>query len=86
MSACVTGKKMYDSKEIAEDVLIEAWTRYDYAPGNGPVAVYQCRDCGRFHLTSSGEMNPRLAQLLSDGTIRLQKEASHWQDKWKKKR
>lgn len=85
MGGCVTGKKMYDSKEIAEDVLIEAWSRYDYAPGRGPVAVYQCIDCGRFHLTSSGEMNPKLAQHLSEGKIQLQKEANHWIEKLRKK-
>ena len=76
---------MYDSKEIAEDVLIDAWSRYDYATGRGPVAVYQCENCGRFHLTSSGEMNPKLAEFIKDGRIRLQKEANHWLDKLKRK-
>jgi hypothetical protein len=85
MSGCVTGKKMYDSMEIAEEVLIEAWSRYDYGSGRGPVAVYRCDDCGRYHLTSSGEMNPKLAEYLRNGKIQLQKEANHWLNKLKRK-
>lgn len=76
---------MYLTREIAEDVLIEAWSRYEYSPGNGPVAVYQCNDCGEFHLTSSGEMNPKLEQYLKEGKIKLQKEANHWLNKIRKR-
>ncbi len=85
MAGCVTGKKVYPSKEIAEDALIEAWTRYEYGRGNGPVAVYQCEDCGQYHLTSIGEMNSRLKKSLEDGTIKLQKEANRWTDKFNKR-
>jgi hypothetical protein len=85
MAGCVTRKKMYPSPEIAEEVLIQAWSTYEYAPGSGPVAVYQCEDCGQYHLTSSGEMNPRLAQYIKEGKIKLQKEANQWLNKIKKK-
>ncbi len=85
MAGCVTKKKMYPSLEIAEDALIEAWTRYEYANGNGPVAVYQCNDCGQFHLTSIGEMNPRLRKSLDEGEIKLRKEANSWIDKFNKR-
>lgn len=85
MKGCITGKKIYESQEVAENVLIEAWSRYDYAPGRGPLAVYRCDDCGRFHLTSSGEMNPKLAQHLKEGKLQLQKEANYWLEKLKKK-
>jgi hypothetical protein len=83
MAGCVTGKKMYPSKENAEQVLIDAWIRNDYPSGRGPVAVYRCNDCGQFHLTSSGVMNPALEQFIREGKLKLQKEANYWKDKLK---
>lgn len=85
MDHCISGKRMYSSQEVAEDVLIEAWTRFDYSPGKGPVAVYQCEDCGHFHLTSKGTMNQRLLQALEEGRIQRQKEADRWMDKLRRK-
>jgi hypothetical protein len=85
MKTCVTHKKIYLTQEIAEDVLIELWTKFDYTPRNGPVAVYLCEDCGYYHLTSQGEMNRRLAEALSEGKIQRQKEADRWLDKIKKR-
>jgi hypothetical protein len=85
MAVCVTHKKCFPTRELAEDVLIEAQTNYDYAAGHGPIAVYQCEDCGYFHLTSRGPMSERLAQYLANGTIRRQKEANQWLDKLKRK-
>jgi hypothetical protein len=85
MERCVSGKRMYPSQEIAEDVLIESWIRFEYAEGSGPVAVYQCDDCGRFHLTSQGPMNEKLAEALSKGIIRRQREARNWADKFKRR-
>jgi hypothetical protein len=85
MDRCISGKRIYSSKEVAEDVLVEAWTRFDYSAGNGPVAVYQCEDCGYFHLTSKGPMNERLSRALTDGKIRRQKEADKWLDRLKRR-
>ena len=66
---------------MAEDALIEARTRFVH---NSAVAVYQCEDCGQWHLTSQGEMNPRLKKLLEDGTIRKDREAFNWEIKLKR--
>ena len=85
MIKCSSNKKVYTSQEIAEDVLIETWTRYTYAPGSGPVAVYICNDCGYYHLTSRGPTNAKLASYLAEGKIKKQKEANDWLDKLKKK-
>lgn len=85
MDGCVSGKRMYSSQEVAEDVLIEAWTRFDYTSGNGPVTVYQCEECGQYHLTSKGSMNNKLAQALADGKIQRQKEADRWMDRIRRK-
>jgi hypothetical protein len=85
MDRCVSGKRMYASQQVAEDVLVEAWTRFEYTANNGPVAVYQCDDCGQFHLTSKGPMNERLARALADGNIQRQKEADRWLNKLKRR-
>jgi hypothetical protein len=85
MVNCITKKKSYRSREIAEDALIEAWISFDYQRGNGPVAVYQCEDCGEFHLTSTGPMNERLTKAIDSGLIKRQKEANQWTSKFKKR-
>lgn len=85
MAGCVTRKKSYPSQEIAEEVLIQAWSTYEYARGQGPIAVYKCEDCGQFHLTSTGEMNKKLGLYLESGKIQLQKEANRWMGKFKKR-
>jgi hypothetical protein len=85
MSGCVSGKRMYSSREVAEDALTETHARFDFAPGSGPVAVYQCEDCGRYHLTSRGPINDKLSQAVSEGKIQRQKEADRWLDKLKKR-
>lgn len=85
MIKCVSHKKTYPSLEIAEDALIEAHTHFEYGRSGGPVAVYQCEDCGLFHLTSKGVMNPRLARLITEGKIGREKVANQWLNKLKRK-
>jgi hypothetical protein len=85
MGGCISGKRVYPTQLVAEDVLIEAWTKFEYTANNGPVAVYQCEDCGQFHLTSRGPMNERLAKALADGKIQRLKEADRWLNKLKRK-
>ena len=84
MKPCVTAKKMYPSQEIAEDALIEARTQFEYKENQGPIGVYQCEDCGYYHLTSKGKMNDKLAAQLKNGKIKLQKEANRWTEKFRK--
>lgn len=84
MKTCPSHKKIYPSIEVAEEALIEAHTRFEYAKNTGPISVYQCDDCGEFHFTSQGPMNEKLASYLTSGKIKLQKEANKWADKWKK--
>jgi hypothetical protein len=83
MAACVTGKKMYLTQEMAEQTLIQAWVKNDFPMGKGPVAVYRCADCGQYHLTSSGQMNSALEQFVKDGKLKLQREADYWKKKLK---
>jgi len=48
-------------------------------------ATYLCESCGHYHLTSQGALNQKLAQLMKDGKIQLQKEANLWLSKIKKR-
>ncbi len=71
------------SYELAVDALIEAWTRFDYTHTTGPIAVYQCEDCGNYHLTSQGKINETLQKHITSGKIQRQKEADRWIEKLK---
>lgn len=82
---CVSTKKIYFSRDLAEDALIEARIQFDYGAGRGPIAVYQCEDCGYFHLTSKGTQSEKLTKHLASGAIDKQKEANKWLDKLKHK-
>lgn len=85
MKTCITGKKTFPSVAVAEDVLIETHTRFEFADHHGPVAVYKCDDCGYYHLTSQGPMNEKLKKGLADGSIGRQREANRWTDKFRKR-
>jgi hypothetical protein len=85
MIKCLSHKKVYLTVEIAEEALIGARTRFEYGNQSGPVGVYQCEDCGYYHLTSKGPINPRLAECQSNGRLKLEKEAQQWMDKIKQR-
>lgn len=82
---CPSGKRSYMTLQIAEDALIELWSKNDYRSG-GPVNAYKCDDCGSYHMTSQGNMNSRLSLYLSDKKSGIDKEANKWLDKLKHKR
>jgi hypothetical protein len=86
MIKCVTGKKTYQTAELAEEALIGAHTRFEYKGGQGPIAVYNCLDCGLYHLTSRGPMNATLQKQLGTGEIDRQKQADDWLNKLRHKR
>jgi hypothetical protein len=82
---CPTGKKIYPTENLAVEALIGAHTAYNYPSGQGPIAVYQCEECGNYHLTSRGPMNAHLAELIAKGDIKKQKTADEWEEKIKRK-
>lgn len=84
MINCISNKKVYPSQELAEEALIQAHIHFEFAKGNGPVAVYKCEDCGYYHLTSKGVMSAKLLNELNSGKISLHKEANRWLDKFKR--
>ncbi|HTE28793.1 MAG TPA: hypothetical protein VK666_00355 [Chryseolinea sp.] len=72
---------MFSTRQQAIDALVEARVKYTYRQGNGPISVYQCEECGTFHLTSQGTVDETLRKQITDGKIALQKEANHWLNK-----
>lgn len=70
---------------MAEDVLIELWSKNEYPSGQGAIAVYKCEDCGCYHLTSRPPMNTRLAEFLAGNKLKHHREANRWMEKLKKK-
>jgi len=83
MQKCVSGKVSYPSEALAVEALLDAWVRNRYADGRGPVNVYLCIECGRFHFTSKGTINSRLEQAMKDGSLRKQQQARSWEDRWR---
>ena len=86
ISKCVSGKRIFQSEHLAEDALIELWIQNEYVPGRAPIAIYKCEDCGLFHLTSTGEMNPKLHDFIKSPEYKLKKEGQKWLDKFRNKR
>lgn len=85
MTRCVTNKQCYDSREIAEEALIQNRARYNHRPNAGPINVYLCDSCGCYHFTSKGELGDILKSDENRRRIDLQQEANHWEGKFKKR-
>lgn len=84
MIKCRTGKKVYATEALAEDALMDAHARHHYTH-SGPVAVYRCEECGYFHFTSKGTLNPRLAALLKSDKLKHLREANDWEQKLRRR-
>ena len=77
---CPSGKRRFDSENEAVNALIEARIHF---PHNKAINVYNCSDCGLWHLTSQGVMNDRLKQELENGNIQKQIDSFLWGDKFR---
>jgi len=82
MSTCVSGKRVFYTKEEAEQALIENRIHNNHSMHTGPKNVYQCNDCGNYHFTSQGE----LSQVIIDNEtyIKSQQRARPWEDKFRR--
>ena len=78
---CVTGKRSYASKALAEEALLDVHSRFQYRPGSGPRSVYECDDCGNWHFTSRGPDSPVLSDLQNQQQIQRNREANDWERK-----
>ncbi|MEQ6119878.1 hypothetical protein [Reichenbachiella sp. MALMAid0571] len=82
---CVTNKRCYETKEMAEEALIQNRSRNHHAPNTGPVNVYHCHECGNYHFTSKGPSSEILNAEDVKRKIALGKEASYWEDKYRRR-
>jgi hypothetical protein len=78
---CSTKKKEYNNIDAAEIALIEARIRFE---GNTAVNVYACDECGTWHLTSQGETNPRLQEMIDSGTLEEEIKKYEWRERYSK--
>jgi hypothetical protein len=85
INRCPSGKRIFESESLAEDALIDLWSKNNYSSANAPQAIYRCEDCGNFHFTSRGPMNAKLQTAISSGKIKIQREANNWLNKMNKK-
>jgi hypothetical protein len=81
MPKSCSNKRKYSTEALAIDALLEARIRFST---NSAVTVYQCENCNDWHLTSQGNIHPRLAEALSGGEIKKEQDAYFWQSKLKK--
>lgn len=79
-SDCPTGKNQYATKFLAETSLIDIHIHRNFQPGQGPQNVYQCDDCGEWHLTSKApKRNERLQRMIDSGEMRRKQQARQWE-------
>lgn len=83
-SNCSTGKRCYDSLELAREGLIAIRARNALPASEGPQGVYRCQICDCYHLTSSKTDG---FNLSSEDEKRIEREgqARFWEEKFKKK-
>ncbi len=77
--SCSSKKKSYYDPESAERALIEARIRF---AGNNAINVYQCLECGEWHLTSKGVMNERLSEMIQTGELNEEIKKYEWREKY----
>lgn len=79
MMKCVSGKNGYESKELAQEALIQHHVRKSHRKGTGPINIYLCSDCDEWHFTSKGAP----ADFLEDGEVKeriaREKRALDWE-------
>lgn len=73
-------KRAYPNESIAEEALIQARIRFE---NNTAVSIYKCENCGDWHLSSAGEVNPRLASMIKSGELDKERKRDIWENKYK---
>ncbi|OEK02059.1 hypothetical protein BFP97_11235 [Roseivirga sp. 4D4] len=78
--SCSTRKYQYYTQDLAETALIDQHIYKGFLPHEGPQNVYECDQCGHWHLTSKApERNSRLQEMIDSGEMKRKQEASKWE-------
>jgi hypothetical protein len=83
MAGCISGKSIFQSKELAEEALIQNHIRNNHREGSGPINVYECRDCLNWHFTSNGNVSPLLLDSEIKKRIAKERTALEWEYRFK---
>lgn len=79
MVKCTSGKTIFQSKELAEEALIQNHIRNNHRAGSGPINVYECNDCQNWHFTSTGETSFLLLDTEVKNRISKDRRAMEWE-------
>ncbi|WP_424961053.1 hypothetical protein [Ekhidna sp.] len=80
---CSSGKRAFDSVALAEEALIQHHIRNDYKKGEGPINVYECRECGNWHFTSKGTEHELFNDKKIVKRIEGERRAFLWEQKFR---
>ena len=79
MSNCISGKTVYESREIAEEALVQNHIRNSHRKGSGPINIYECKDCKNWHFTSQGSVNQLFESPEVVNRINRERRAMEWE-------
>lgn len=82
---CSSGKRSFDSEELAREALIEVRARNNFPDGQGPNGIYVCEYCKCYHLTSKSPDNTLIDSTEARERIRREREANFWLNKLNKR-
>lgn len=71
---CPTGKNGYYLESEVQEALIRSHIRFAQAAKS----YYQCHDCGEYHLTSQGELNPIISEPQIKARIKREQQEQEW--------
>ena len=81
MMRCASGKRIYETIELAEEALIQNHIRNNYREGEGPINIYLCPNCSNYHFTSKGQTHPMFEDPDTVERIKKERIALDWERK-----
>lgn len=76
---CVSGKKSFADRKLAEESLIQHHILNEFRDNQGPINVYHCDECGNWHFTSKGIKNSLFDDYEVADRIKRERLASYWE-------
>tara|TARA_B110000483_G_C18142955_1_gene522264 strand:- start:362 stop:604 length:243 start_codon:yes stop_codon:yes gene_type:complete len=75
---CSNNKKSYYLESEVQEALIRSNIRFVKAAVN----YYICEKCSEYHLTSKGEINPLLKELIIKERINKERQLQDWSERF----
>ena len=80
---CITGKRCFDTEELAEEALIQNHIMNNYKKRQGPINIYLCQHCNTWHFTSKGGSHELFDDEDMVRKIEKGRIAYHWEKKFR---